>query len=327
MSPKGRGNAVCLSPAAGDKAVYLAVCLKLEGLCARSRYEAWWYCLMPFPEQFTAADFAAKTGFPEYECAEMCETFAMKGLLMRYDRGGVPWYFCCNMPFGHIEKFDDPEFLNGWNTMFSGPGYTDNFDAGTKLYTISPVNADVCANSEIVSPFDDWREIINRNEYFVIDPCCCKSMYAASQGDFRYLSDVDARLSDGHNDRINVCLAMGELVQYYIWKGVGRQVTRVEALDSVQQSMEEGLIIEHYYDANTEVLDRALATYGSGEVGTAALPERSDALVSQATAAAGAEAQKQPAATGALGAAAGATGAGAETCAETADAATGSDAE
>ena len=49
--------------------------------------------------------------------------------------------------------------------------------------------------------------------------------------------------------------------------------------------------------------------------------------MSQATAAAGAEAQKQPAATGTLGAAAGATGAGAETGAETADAATGSDAE
>ncbi len=223
--------------------------------------EAWWLSLMPFPQLFTATDFADKTGFPEYECREMCETLAMKGLLMRFDRGGVPWYFVSNMPFGHIEKFDDPEYLHGWTSLFSGLGLLDNVDAGTKLYSPAPVSVDVVANSEVVTPYDDWKAIIARNDTFVIDPCCCKSMAAAQLGDYRYLDDRDARLEDGHNDRINVCLAMGELAEYYIWKGVGRQVSREEAMDSVQQSVDEGMIIEHYYDANTEVICQCRADH------------------------------------------------------------------
>ena len=121
--------------------------------------------------------------------------------------------------------------------MYTSMATLDAMDSGTKTYSVSPVAADVCANSEIVSPFDDWRAIINRNDTFVIDPCACKTLHLASQGDFRYLSDRDARMTDGHEDRVNICLAMGELAEYYIWKGVGWQVTREEALASVEQSM------------------------------------------------------------------------------------------
>ncbi len=219
-----------------------------------SEREAWFFCMMPFPGAFTAPQFADKTGWPEYVCAEMCETLAMKGVLIRFERGGQPYYLCPDLAFGHIQKWNDPEYLHGWNTMYTSMATLDAMDSGTKTYSVSPVAADVCANSEIVSPFDDWRAIINRNDTFVIDPCACKTLHLASQGDFRYLSDRDARMTDGHEDRVNICLAMGELAEYYIWKGVGWQVTREEALASVEQSMEEGLVIQHFYDANTEVI-------------------------------------------------------------------------
>ena len=55
--------------------------------------------------------------------------------------------------------------------MYTSMATLDAMDSGTKTYSVSPVAADVCANSEIVSPFDDWRAIINRNDTFVIDPC------------------------------------------------------------------------------------------------------------------------------------------------------------
>ena len=88
--------------------------------------------------------------------------------------------------------------------MYTSMATLDAMDSGTKTYSVSPVAADVCANSEIVSPFDDWRAIINRNDTFVIDPCACKTLHLASQGDFRYLSDRDARMTDGHEDRVNI---------------------------------------------------------------------------------------------------------------------------
>ena len=219
-----------------------------------SEREAMWYCMMPFPGIFSAAEFAAKIGFSEYECGEVCDTLAMKGLLIRNVHGGVPYYFCVDLAFGHIQKWDDPEYLHGWTTMYAPMAAQEAVDSGTKTYSTMPVSVDVCANNEIVSPFDDWQAIINRNSVFVIDPCACKTLHLASQGDFRYLSDPDARLTDGHEDRVNICLAMGELAEYYIWKGVGRQVTKDEAMASVQQSMEEGLVIEHFYDSNTEVI-------------------------------------------------------------------------
>jgi NAD-dependent dihydropyrimidine dehydrogenase PreA subunit len=145
--------------------------------------------------------------------------------------------------------------------MYTAQASMDAVDSGTQTYTKVPCAIDVVADSTVVSPFDDWKAIINRQQVFVIDPCSCKTMHAAALGDFRYETDNDYRLTDGKNDRTNICLAMGELAEYYIWKGVGRQVTREEAMASVQQSVEDGLVIQHFCTNDTEVICQCRCDY------------------------------------------------------------------
>ncbi len=219
-----------------------------------SPQEAEWQCKMPMKEVFNAAEFALESGFPEYECEVMCENLCMKGVLIRINRGGVPHYSHSYIPFGHIQRWRDEEYRTTFGAMYSPMATPDLFNAGSKTYKVIPASVDVVPDCEVVSPFDDWKGIIMRQNKFVIDACNCKSGFAASIGDFRYENDINYRLPDGKNDRVNCCLAMGELAEYYIWAGIGREVTRDEAMANVQQSMDDGMVIQHFYSNDTEVI-------------------------------------------------------------------------
>lgn len=217
--------------------------------------EAAQYLELPIYKVFTAEDYAEVSGRPVAECVEICDNFAKKGVLPRFTRGGVPHYFLTNQWLGanmhaHEEGFQENRGLNApdWNP--------NQYNSGTPIYQVVPVNTDVVADTEIL-PLDDWKAVIERNNLFVVTPCACRAATAASQGDFEYQNgDWDTRLNDetGHHFRINTCLAMGELAEYYLYQGYGWELTKEEAIRNCEQSVEEGMVIEHFYGKTSEVI-------------------------------------------------------------------------
>lgn len=217
--------------------------------------EAAQYLELPIYKVFTATDYAELSGRTVEECTEICDNFAKKGVLPRFARGGVPHYFLTNQWLGanmhaHEEEVQAHPGLNAPD--WSGAQY----DGGTPIYQVVPVNADVVADTDIL-PLDDWKAVIERNETFVVVPCACRAGMAAGQGDFEYQNgDWDTRLDDeaGHNFRINTCLAMGELAEYYLYEGYGWELTKEDAMRNVQQGVDEGMVIEHFYGKTSEVI-------------------------------------------------------------------------
>ena len=215
--------------------------------------EAAWYIELPIFELFTANDYHAVSGRPEAECREICNHLAMKGVLPRFVRAGVPHYYLTNQHLGQPMYYREEGYLGAG---MNGPDATGlQYDQGTPTYQVVPVNSDVVAETEIL-PYDDWQAVIDRNEVFVMTPCVCKSMQASFKGDFSWEDDHEARYDDGvgHSFRINTCLAVGELAEYYLYEGYGYEVTKEEARASVQQSADEGMVIEHFYGKGSEVI-------------------------------------------------------------------------
>ncbi len=215
--------------------------------------EAAWYLEMPIFQLFTANDYHAVSGRPEAECSDICDQLAMKGLLIRFVRGGVPYYTLTNQHLGQPMYYRQEGYLGaGCNA----PDANElQYDQGTPTYQAVPVNIDVVAETEIL-PYDDWRATVDRNKVFVMTPCVCKAMQASFNGDFDWEHDHEARYDDGvgHAFRINTCLAMGELAEYYLFEGYGYEVTKEEAMESVQQSADEGMVVQHFYGKGSEVI-------------------------------------------------------------------------
>lgn len=216
--------------------------------------EAAWYLELPIYHVFTAAEYAELSGRSVAEATEICDQLAMKGVLPRFTRAGVPHYYLTNQWLGGNMHAHEEEYKGGLNASdWAGTQY----DCGTPIYQVVPVNADVVAETEIL-PLDDWKAVIERNEKFVITPCACRAGMAAAQGNFEYQEgDIwNTRLEDenGHNFRINTCIAMGELAEYYEYFGYGWPISKEDAIKSCEMSVEEGMVIEHFYGKSAEVM-------------------------------------------------------------------------
>ena len=162
-------------------------------------------------ELFTANDYHAVSGRPEAECREICNHLAMKGVLPRFVRAGVPHYYLTNQHLGQPMYYREEGYLGAG---MNGPDATGlQYDQGTPTYQVVPVNSDVVAETEIL-PYDDWQAVIDRNEVFVMTPCVCKSMQASFKGDFSWEDDHEARYDDGvgHSFRIDTFYGKGSEV-------------------------------------------------------------------------------------------------------------------
>lgn len=214
--------------------------------------EAGWYMELPIFELFTPNDYHAISGRPEAECREICDHLAKMGVLPRFMRGGIPYYYLTNQHLGQPKFYQDEEYLHAGLTA---PDANDlQYDQGTPTYQVSPVNVDVVAESEILA-YDDWRAIVERNETFQLCPCVCKAMQASFKGQFDWMEERDARYDDGNNKFcINTCIAMGELAEYYVYEDYGEPITKEEAIAIIERSIDEGLVVEHFYGKGAEVI-------------------------------------------------------------------------
>ena len=210
--------------------------------------EAGWYGELPQYVQFTAADYALKSGRSEEECAQICETLTEKAVLRRVTRAGVNYYNTQSQEYGIYEA----EVMNFTKEYLDAkdagktPDFSRGFvDAGTPMYRSYPVDLSVVEGE--YTPFDDWHAIIERNETFSVSPCMCR-MKQAMQGKREIVADDE--LDCGHP--IETCLCTGEQAEYILSIGAGRELTKDEARALLERSVDEGLVIESVYTRTGE---------------------------------------------------------------------------
>lgn len=214
--------------------------------------EAALYSEMPDYVEFTAADFALKSGRTEEECRDICEGLAEKGLLGRMRRGGNAYYRTQTQEYGIYETvirdmdIFTKEFLDAKDIGDGKDKGTCFLDSGTSMYRSYPVDLSIVRGE--YTPFDDWRSMIDRYDTISVSPCVCryKQMIQAGTDHLDCGHDV---CGDGS---IETCICTGEQAEFMIEIGAGRPITNDEAKAIIESAVDEGMIIETVFTRKAE---------------------------------------------------------------------------
>lgn len=228
-----------------------------------SEEEAQAYLEMPYGIVFTAADFAEESGREEAECAKLCEDLAARGLLWRAYRSGVPRYHQLAVAHGifeyNLDKYWDEGWLDKFVTVFDwgeNESGSQGMNAGTSFYYAIPCDKSVVADEKILV-LDDYEKIVARNSVIGVSPCQCRlSALIASGEDVPKLFTEELKdyMKPDCGHPLETCLTFGEEAEYYIEKGIARQIDQDECLAILKRSVEHGMVLQSCFTKDTEVI-------------------------------------------------------------------------
>ncbi|MBN2466802.1 MAG: 4Fe-4S binding protein [Deltaproteobacteria bacterium] len=102
-----------------------------------------------------------------------------------------------------------------------------------RFYRYVPVNKAIDHTLQAVYTYDMMTEVVNRARKIAVVHCPC-----------RQIGRLLANRECSHS--VEVCLKFNELAEFVLEKGLGREITKEEALEIIRKSEEEGLI--HFVD-------------------------------------------------------------------------------
>lgn len=177
-------------------------------------------------------EIAARLGRDPEELAARLDDMAERGLLFRsrtgkaVKYGAVPflpgiWEFqlaTMDRELAELlEQYDEQGMLRA------------KIDGAALFMRTVPVNKDVVVSHHIAA-YDDAREVIRRAKTIALAECICRK----EQG----------LIDHGCDKPREVCLLFGSSGQYYLDRGMGREVDVEEALRVLDQAQEAGLVTQ-----------------------------------------------------------------------------------
>lgn len=203
--------------------------------------------LMPVLEWFQAGDLDLDV-HTEEEWRQICEELSLQGYLMRVRRAGIPHFH--QLAFVHglfefsvLKHRDEDDNVQNITDVFALTGSDYSLWTGdTPVYHPLPVSADLVTDAHVL-PYDDWKAIIARNTRFAVAPCQC-----------RHAKISLGALSEDCTHPVETCMAFGEIADYYIENGIGREIDAEEADAILQRSVDAGMVIESEFTKASEVI-------------------------------------------------------------------------
>jgi len=175
-------------------------------------------------------------GASEEEVRLLLDSMALRGAIGCRRKDGVDHWFLMPMVIGMYEAQDGkptPDFLKDAGEYMSTLAYGKSLleTRPSQMRTI-PVNASVSAD-HTVATYNQVKEILDASEGpFVLLPCICRET-RAMQGKSCELTE-----------REYTCFAMGSMARMVLRRGHGREVDREEALRTLEENVEEGMVLQ-----------------------------------------------------------------------------------
>jgi Pyruvate/2-oxoacid:ferredoxin oxidoreductase delta subunit/DNA-binding Lrp family transcriptional regulator len=184
--------------------------------------------LTPMPEPVPA--IAERAGMDEEAAAELLETLAKEGNIMRIRIEDQPYYMAISFVVGIYEfhlKVMDREFAEMMEEYL--PYLTEMFSGlKTQQLRVVPVESAIETVHE-VETYDRVRDLVKEHEIFAVADCICRK---------------EAGLLGHPCDRpIEVCLTFGMAAQYFIENELGREISMEECLEVLDLAEESALVL------------------------------------------------------------------------------------
>ena len=163
------------------------------------------------------------------EVAAALDGMFKKGLIFRLAKEGVSKYGAVPFVVGSWEfqlKDMDKEFAELFDQYFLEGFGKQGIALAAPLRTV-PVNKSI-SHLWPVAPYEDVKKLFDNREQISVANCICR----VQQG----------LLDKGCDKPLEVCFQFGAHAQYYVDKGMGRFITKEEALGIIDKCDEEGLV-------------------------------------------------------------------------------------
>ena len=177
-----------------------------------------------------------ESGMSLKDMEHLLDAMMKNGVIERVEREGMPYF--CNMPFivGMYERQVyklTPESLAEFESYIYdisfGVGY---LSTGMSQMRTIPVQKSLQFDRHVAT-YDNLMEIIKKSDGpFVINECICRKA-AAIKGK-----------SCQKTSRLETCLALNDWAKNYVKYGMGREISKAEALEITRQNEVDGLVLE-----------------------------------------------------------------------------------
>ncbi len=166
------------------------------------------------------------------QLAPVLESMSRKGLIFRIrKKGSAPLYMAAQFVIGiweyHVKDLT-PELIRDFNQYV--PHLIEYWKRQkTKQLRVIPVSKSIEARMTTM-PYEEAETIIRSQSKIVVAPCICRKEHRMA--------------GNGCDYPLEVCLTFGTGASYYEENGLGRSISRQEALEILQKGMDAGLVLQ-----------------------------------------------------------------------------------
>lgn len=179
----------------------------------------------------TVEEIAQRVGAKADEVAERLESMAKKGLIFRVKKRSEKRYMAAQFVVGiweyHVNDLS-PELIADLREYLPY-----HFEHQMKLQTpqmrVIPT-PDAIPDKQSVRPYDEAVKLIESQELIAVAPCICRKEHQMT--------------GEGCNRPLESCLMFGVAAQYYIDNGLGRRITKEEALEIIKEAERDARVLE-----------------------------------------------------------------------------------
>lgn len=186
------------------------------------------------------------SGMSLNDMENMLDGMMKKGVIRLTEREGARYF--CNWPFimgmweAQVHKLT-PEFLAEFEEYTSDLTFgVEYLNRGFSQMRTIPVEKSLPFDRHVTT-YDHVTEIINGTDGpFVIAECICRKVAAMKGKPCQKTS------------RLEVCMILGDWAKNYIKSGMGREISKAEALEIIRQNEADGLVLQPSNTQNIEFL-------------------------------------------------------------------------
>jgi len=183
----------------------------------------------------TAEEYGAKNGFSSEDAKVRLDKMADAGLIFRRHRERGDEY--CQFPFvmGFLE-WQGGRAGKGKSWLYSTAIYMISSKFGSRMSQTKPFYRTIPMHKEfvegaVVKPYDDLEAMMDKHHRFAVGICMCRLM------------DKMKPNNPCHHP-LETCIETDDYADFFIETGIGREITKEEAIAILREGEKDGRIIQ-----------------------------------------------------------------------------------
>lgn len=178
-----------------------------------------------------ATSIARRFEMNEADMERILAEMSKKGLIVRSNRGRRVLYMAAQFVIGiweyHVDSLDK-ELAKDFNEYVPQLMKTQ-LSFKTQQLRVIPISESISADMRIM-PYEQAEEIIRSQSKIVVAPCICRKEHKM--------------VGKGCDKPLETCLIFGGGAYYYEGNGIGRVISKAEALEILKEGIDAGLVLQ-----------------------------------------------------------------------------------